>query len=81
MNLAPTTNLWRGDDGKGTHHSIWVFLSDLGDEQCTHTGTGTTTKGVSDLETLKTVGRLCLTTDDVEDGVNELSTWLVLVSD
>jgi hypothetical protein len=43
------------DDGKGSHHTIRVFLTDLGDQKCTHTSTGTTTHGVGKLETLKTV--------------------------
>jgi hypothetical protein len=43
------------DDGKGSHHTIGVLLTDLGDQKCTHTGTSTTTHGVGELETLKAV--------------------------
>ena len=62
------------DDGEGDHLSIWVLLSDLGDEEGSHTGAGTTTEGVGDLEALKAVATLSLLSDNIEDGVDELST-------
>ena len=39
------------DDRVCAHHSVGVLLTDLGDQEGTHTRTGTTTKGVCDLET------------------------------
>jgi len=66
------------EDGEGLHDPIWVFLSDLGDEEGTHTRTGTTTEGVGDLEALEAVAALSLLPDDVEDGVNELGTFGVM---
>lgn len=66
-------NLGRGHDREGGHHSVGVFLSDLGDEQCTHTGTRTTTERVGDLEALEHVTVLCLLANDIEDRVDELS--------
>jgi hypothetical protein len=67
-------HLGGGEDGEGAHHAIGVLLTDLGNEESTHTRTGTTTKRVGDLEALKAVARLSLLTDDIEDGVDELST-------
>ena len=64
----------RRKDGEGGHHAVRELLTDLGDQQSTHTGTGTTTERVSDLETLEAVAALSLTTDDIEDLVDELST-------
>merc|ERR1712100_734021 len=61
-------------DGEGDHLSIGVLLSDLGDEEGSHTGAGTTTERVGNLETLKAIATFSLLTDDVEDGVDELST-------
>ena len=37
-------------DRVGGHHTIGVLFTDLGNEECTHTGTGSTPKRVSDLE-------------------------------
>jgi hypothetical protein len=58
-------HLWGRDDGVGRHNSVWVLLTDLGDEKCTKTGSGTTTHGVGELETLETVTGLGFLTDNV----------------
>ena len=71
-------DLWGWHDGEGGHDSVWVFLTDLGDEEGAHTGAGTTTEGVGDLETLKAVATFSLLTDNIEDGVDELSTFGVV---
>merc|ERR1711907_307362 len=60
-------------DGEGGHDSVGVLLSDLGDEEGSHSGSGTTSEGVGDLEALKAVATLSLLSDDIEDGVDELS--------
>merc|ERR1719324_2317270 len=62
------------DDGEGDHLSVGVLLTDLRDEEGSHAGAGTATKGVGDLEALEAVAALSLLADDVEDGVDELST-------
>ena len=67
-------HLGGGDDGEGAHDSVGVLLSDLGDQKGSHTGASTTTEGVGDLEALKAVAALSLLADNVEDGVDELST-------
>jgi len=71
-------DLGGGNDGEGGHHTVRELLTDLGDQECTHTGTGTTTQGVSDLETLEAVASLGLTADDIDDLVNELGTLSVV---
>jgi len=65
-------------DGEGGHDSVWVLLTDLGDEEGSHAGAGTTTERVGDLEALKAVATLSLLTDNVEDGVDKLSTFSVV---
>ena len=71
-------DLGRGHNGESGHHAVGELLADLGDEQSTHTGTGTTTERVGDLETLEAVAALSLATNDVENVVDELSTLSVV---
>jgi hypothetical protein len=44
-------NLGTRNDGICAHHPIGVLLADFRNEESTHTGTSTTSEGVSDLET------------------------------
>lgn len=67
-------DLGRRHDREGSHHAVGELLADLGDQERTHTSSSSATKGVGDLETLKAVATLGLTTDNVEDLVNQLST-------
>jgi hypothetical protein len=71
-------DLGRGHDGESAHHSVGVFFSNLGDEECSHTGTGTTTERVGDLETLEAIATFGFFTDDIEDGVDEFGTFGVM---
>jgi len=71
-------HLGGGEDGEGLHDSVGIFLSDLGDQECTHTGTGTTTEGVGDLEALEAIAAFSFLSDNVEDGVDEFSTFGVV---
>lgn len=71
-------NLGRWDDREGGHHTIGELLTDLGDQQRTHTGTGSTTERVGDLETLKAVAALGLAANDIKDLVDELGTFSVM---
>jgi hypothetical protein len=71
-------DLGRRHDGEGSHHAVGELLADLGDEESTHTGTGTTTEGVGDLEALEAVAALGLTTDDIDDLVDQLGTLGVM---
>merc|ERR1711981_1163772 len=52
-------------NGVGDHLSVWVFFSDLGDKEGSHTGSSTTTEGVGDLESLKAVATFSFLTDDI----------------
>ena len=59
-------------DGVGNHLSVWVLFSDLGDEEGSHTRSGTTTERVGDLESLEAIATFSFLSDNIEDGVNEL---------
>merc|ERR1719486_1146202 len=65
-------------DGESAHDTVGVFLTDLGDEEGAHAGAGTATEGVGDLETLEAVAAFGFLADNVEDGVDELSTFGVV---
>ena len=65
-------DLGRGDDRVGGHDTVRVLLTDLGDQKSSHTGSGSSSHGVGELEALHAVAGLGLLTDDVEDRVNEL---------
>ena len=67
-------HLGGGHNGESAHNSVGVLLSDLGDEEGSHTRAGTTTEGVGDLEALEAVGTLSLLSADIEDGVDKLGT-------
>ena len=54
-------------DGEGGHDSVWVLFSDLGDEEGSHTRSGTTTEGVGDLETLEAIATFGFFSDNIED--------------
>jgi len=71
-------HLWGWHDGESGHDSIWVLFSDLGDKECSHTGSSTTTEGVGDLETLKAIATLSFLSDNIEDGVDELGSLGVM---
>jgi hypothetical protein len=71
-------HLGGGEDGEGLHDSVGVFFSDLGDEEGTHSRTSTTTERVGDLETLEAVAAFSFLSDNVEDGVDEFSTFSVM---
>jgi hypothetical protein len=66
------------DDGEGGHHAVGELLADLGDEESSHTGTGTSTEGVGNLETLEAVAAFGLTTHDIENLVDEFGTLGVM---
>ena len=65
-------------NGESGHHAVGELLANLGDQKRTHTGTGTTTERVGDLETLEAVAALSLTADDIEDLVDQLGTLGVM---
>merc|ERR1719272_113451 len=65
-------------DGEGAHNSVGVFLTDLGDKEGSHSGSGTTTEGVGDLESLEAIAALSFLADNIEDGVDKLGTLGVM---
>mmetsp|Transcript_76585 Transcript_76585/g.206366 ORF Transcript_76585/g.206366 Transcript_76585/m.206366 type:complete len:211 (+) Transcript_76585:793-1425(+) len=71
-------NLRGRNDGEGQHDAIGVLLTDLGDEQGSHTGTSATAERVSDLEALKAISRLSLLAHDVENRVDQLGALSVV---
>jgi len=71
-------DLRRGNNREGGHHAVGELLTDLGDQEGTHTGTRTTTKRVGDLEALEAVAAFSLAADDIQDLVDELSTLSVV---
>ena len=60
-------HLWGWHDGESGHDSVWVLLSDLGDEEGSHTRSSTTSEGVGNLETLKAITTFSFLSDDIED--------------
>jgi len=71
-------NLWGWHDGESGHDSVWVFFSDLGDEESSHTGSGSSSEGVSNLETLEAIATFSFLSDDIKDGVDKLGTLGVM---
>jgi len=65
-------------DGESGHDSVWVFFSDLRDEEGSHTRSSSSTERVGDLETLEAVAAFGFLSHDVEDGVDELSSFGVV---
>jgi len=66
-------DLGGGDDRVGGHDTVGVLLTDLGDQKSSHTGSSSSSHGVGELESLHAVAGLGLLTDNIKDGVNELS--------
>ena len=50
--MAEDTNLWRWHHGECVHDSVWILLPDLADQKRSHSGSGTTTEGMTQLESL-----------------------------
>jgi hypothetical protein len=72
------THLGRGHNGERAHHTVGVLLTDLRDQECAHTRASATTERVGNLESLKAVTSFCLLSDDIEYGVDELSTLSIV---
>ena len=71
-------HLGGGDDREGLHDSVGVLLSDLGDQEGSHTRSSSTTERVGDLEALEAVATFSFLSGDIEDGVDELSSFSVV---
>ena len=68
-------DLGGGDNRVGVHDSVGVFFTDFGDQECSHSRSGSTSQRVSELESLEAVGGLSLFSDNIQNRINELSTW------
>merc|ERR1719199_876879 len=68
----------RWDHREGLHDSVRVLLTDLGYKKCAHAGTRASTKGVAQLETLKAITTLGLFANNVQDRIDQLSTFSVV---
>mmetsp|Transcript_6982 Transcript_6982/g.11591 ORF Transcript_6982/g.11591 Transcript_6982/m.11591 type:complete len:399 (-) Transcript_6982:117-1313(-) len=71
-------DLWGGNDTISAHDTIRVLLADLRNEKGSHTRTSSSSHGVRDLETLKHITRFGLLSDNIHDGINELSSLSVV---
>jgi hypothetical protein len=67
-----------GYNWEGAHDSVWILLSNLGDKKGSHTWSGTTTKRVSDLETLEAVASFCFFSNYIKYWINQFSTLCVV---
>jgi hypothetical protein len=71
-------NLGARNDRVSTHDTIGVILTNLGNQKGSHTGSGTSSHGVSDLKSLKHVTALGFLTDDIHDAINKLGSFGVV---
>ena len=71
-------NLGGGYDGEGGHDPVGVFLTDLGDEECSHAGSGSASERVSQLESLKAITALSFLPDYVQNRVDEFGSLGVM---
>ena len=54
-------------DGESAHHSVGVFLTDLGDKECSHSRSSSSTERVGDLETLKAIATFSFFSNNIKD--------------
>jgi len=66
-------NLGGGNNTVCADDTVRVFFLDLGDKKSSHTGSGTSSHGVGDLETLKDVAVFGFLADAFHDAVDEFS--------
>lgn len=53
------------NDGESFHNSIGIFFSDLGDQESSHSGSGTSSQRVDDLESLKAITSFSFLSDHI----------------
>merc|ERR1712144_46307 len=59
---------------EGEHHTVGVLLTDLGDQESSHTGARATSERVAELEALQAIAGLGFLADNIKHGVDELRT-------
>lgn len=75
---AEVSYLWRWNNGEGVHNSVGVLFPDFGNEQCAHTGSGSSAERVCQLEALKAIASLGFLAYHLEDVVYQLGTLCVV---
>jgi len=71
-------HFWWWYNGESFHNSIWIFFSYFGDQKSSHTWSGSSSKRVGDLESLKTITSFSFLSDDIKNWINELSTFSIV---
>ena len=71
-------HLRRRHDGEGERDPVGVLIADFGDQERAHSRSRASTEGVGHLETLQAVRGLNFLTNDIEDGINQLCSLLVM---
>jgi hypothetical protein len=66
------------DNWESFHDSIRVLLTNFGDQKSSHSWSGTTSEWVGDLEALKAIATFSFLSNNIEDRVNQLSTFSVV---
>ena len=69
---------WGWENGESFHNSVRIFFSDFGDKECTHTRSSTTTKRVSNLETLKAIATFSFFSYNIENGIDQFSSFSIM---
>ena len=63
-------DFWGWEYGESFHNSIWIFFSDFGDKEGSHSWSGTTTEWVGDLETLEAIATFSFFSNNIEYGID-----------
>jgi hypothetical protein len=63
-------DLWWWYNWECAHDSVWVFFSDLWDQEGSHTWTSTTSEWVGDLETLKAITTFSFLSNNIENWID-----------
>jgi len=66
------------DNRESFHNSIGVFFSDFRNEESSHSRSSSSSEGVGDLESLEAITSFGFFSADIEDGVNEFSSFSVM---
>ena len=69
---------WGWENRESGHNSIWIFFSNFRDKEGTHTGTSTTTEGVTYLESLKAITSFGFFSYYIKYGINKFSTFSIM---
>lgn len=70
--------LWWRYDWECAHDSVWVFFSDLGDQESSHTWSSTSSERVGDLETLEAVASFSFLSNNIKNWIDEFSSFGVV---